>query len=224
MRHLFSAAFRLLFAALPLAVLPAQAQVLEIKNEYSHAFSYTPPGDTVHRVLRFNRGTDMKTGILDYAYHYPGYDREDPASRTPRPSLAAEIPALDSLLRTALARIPAPDSFVYLSLEGPYGWSDVMARQLEAFAGSAEWKAILAKKASESNTYEATRRIMLESGVYAALEPLLARYGYAIDHFHCAKISHLRAKDLAALGVSYTGKLPIPVPNEFGIYLRRTME
>lgn len=213
---------RILFLLLLLLTAsPAYAQVGEIRGEFSHAFFYTPPGDTVHRVLRFNRGTDVKTGAVGYAYAYPSYDREDAGLRNPRPALAGEAAALDALLGAALARIPAGDTLRYLSLEGPYGWGDVMKRQVEVFGSSAEWKAALAKKASERNTYEATRRIMLEGRVYAALEPVLAKYGYAADHLHCAKISHLRGKDLAALGEAYAGKVPIPVPNEFGIYLRR---
>lgn len=200
----------------------ADAQVAEHKDEYSHTFSYTPPGDTVRRLLRFHMARNVATGTTGYNYNYLIFDSEPHGSAMPRRRLADEIPHYDTLLRAALRVMPA-DSFRHLDLAAPDGWSDVLQRQVEVFSTHPVWKKKNIRSTPEHHAYSLTREIMLEGHVYAPVEAWLAAYGYGIAEFHCSKIGYLGPKLLKGLGITYPPGGPfIPMPNEFGINLRRT--
>lgn len=199
----------------------ASAQVTQRKDEYGHAFVYTPPGDTVKRILQFHRRWKAETSDYVYAYDDLSFRAEPHYYTLPKRRLADEIPYFDTLLRAAMKAVSL-DSVKYLDVGGPVVWVDILHRQVEVFSTHPVWKRKNVKTTPEAFAYKLTDSLMVEGYVYQVVEDWLAPYGWRVAGMSCAKIGYFGPKLLKKEGIEYAGGPMIPVPYEFGINLVRT--
>lgn len=207
------------FFFLLLMAQPAAAQVVEEQGEYGHDFIYTPPGDTVKRILRFHRRWSPQTKEYSYAYDDLSFHAQPHYYTLPKRRLADELPYYDTLLRAAMSAVSL-DSVKYLDVGGPLAWRDILERQVEVFSTHPVWKRKNVKTTPEPMAYRLTDSIMMEGHVYQVVEDWLAPYGWRIGGMQCSKIGYFGPKLLRKEGIEYVGGPMVPVPYEFGIDLR----